>query len=102
MFAIATRTFVDGIVVSAWRAMPALRILVSISLIGSLTLIRPLSFALVSEWLFVGAHGYQLDFVTPGRRPIDASSRKQIRQSPNFRMYARLRPQRWQRFTWRV
>src|SRR5215213_9211199 len=43
MFAIATRTFVDGIVVSACRAIPAFRILVSISLIGSLTLIRPLS-----------------------------------------------------------
>src|SRR5215210_886255 len=41
IFAIATRTFVDGIVVSDWRAIPALRILVSMSLIGSLTLIRP-------------------------------------------------------------
>jgi hypothetical protein len=50
----------------------------------------------------VGSHTYQLDFVTPGRRPTDANSRKQIRQSPNFRMYARLRPQRWQRFTCRV
>src|SRR5215210_5692047 len=43
IFAIATRTFVDGIVVSDCRAIPALRILVSMSLIGSLTLIRPLS-----------------------------------------------------------
>src|SRR5918998_2613147 len=43
IFAIATSTFVDGIVVSNWRAIPALRILVSMSLIGSLTLIRPLS-----------------------------------------------------------
>src|SRR5687768_16274258 len=42
IFAMATRTFVDGIVVSDWRAIPALRILVSMSLIGSLTLIRPL------------------------------------------------------------
>src|SRR5215212_7750756 len=50
----------------------------------------------------VGAHGYQLDFVTPGSRPTEASSRKQIRQRPNLRMYARLRPQRWQRFTCRV
>src|SRR5215207_2408673 len=43
IFAIATSTFVDGIVVSDWRAIPALRILVSMSLIGSFTLIRPLS-----------------------------------------------------------
>src|SRR5215207_9252373 len=43
IFAIATRTFVDGIVVSDCLAIPALRILVSMSLIGSLTLIRPLS-----------------------------------------------------------
>src|ERR687898_117825 len=43
IFAIATRTLVDGIVVSDCRAIPALRILVSMSLIGSLTLIRPLS-----------------------------------------------------------
>src|SRR5581483_2730619 len=40
MRAIATRTFVDGIVVSDCLAIPALRIRVSISLIGSLTLIR--------------------------------------------------------------
>src|SRR6476619_2838505 len=46
IFAIATRTFVEGIVVSDCRAIPALRILVSISLIGSLTLIRPLSLRL--------------------------------------------------------
>jgi hypothetical protein len=35
---------------------------------------------------------YQLDFVTPGSLPVFASSRKQIRQTPNFRMYARGRP----------
>src|SRR5690606_25442918 len=29
---------------------------------------------------------YQLDFVTPGSLPVEASSRKQIRQTPNFRM----------------
>jgi hypothetical protein len=46
--------------------------------------------------------GYQLDFVTPGRRPTEASSRKQIRQTPNFRMYARGRPQTLQRLCARV
>jgi len=45
---------------------------------------------------------YQLDLVTPGKRPTDASSRKQIRQTPNFRMYARPLPQVLQRFTCRV
>jgi hypothetical protein len=50
----------------------------------------------------VGSHTYQLDLVTPGRRPTDANSRKQIRQSPNFRIYARLRPHRWHRLTCRV
>jgi hypothetical protein len=45
---------------------------------------------------------YQLDFVTPGSRPTDANSRKQIRQTPNFRMYERLRPHSLQRFTCRV
>jgi hypothetical protein len=46
--------------------------------------------------------GYQLDFVTPGRRPTEANSRKQIRQTPNFRMYARDRPQILQRLWARV
>jgi hypothetical protein len=45
------------------------------------------------------AHDYQLDLVTPGRRPTDANSRKQMRQTPNFRMYDRLRPQSLQRLT---
>jgi hypothetical protein len=40
IFAIATRILVDGIVVSVCRAMPAFRIRVSMSLIGSFTLIR--------------------------------------------------------------
>lgn len=33
----------------------------------------------------------------PGISPFNAISRKQIRQIPNFRMYARERPQRQQR-----
>ena len=45
---------------------------------------------------------YQLDFVTPGSRPRWAVSRKQMRHSPNFLMYARARPQTWQRFTFRT
>ena len=46
--------------------------------------------------------GYQLDLVTPGNRPTEASSRKQIRQTPNFRMYDRLRPHKRQRLTARL
>ena len=45
---------------------------------------------------------YQLDFVTPGSRPTEASSRKQIRQTPNFRMYDRPRPHNRHRLTARV
>jgi len=48
------------------------------------------------------AHDYQLDLVTPGKRPTEASSRKQMRQTPNFRMYDRLRPHNLQRLTCRV
>jgi hypothetical protein len=46
---------------------------------------------------------YQLAFRTPGIIPLSASSRKQRRQRPKRRRYARARPQRWQRFftrTW--
>jgi len=34
--------------------------------------------------------------------PVEAISRKQMRQTPNFRMYARLRPHNLQRLTARV
>jgi hypothetical protein len=37
---------------------------------------------------------YQLDLVTPVISPLDASLRKQILQTPNFRMNALGRPQR--------
>src|ERR1700738_3397841 len=40
---------------------------------------------------------HQLDLVTPGTRPSAARVRKQIRHIPNFLMYARGRPQMWQR-----
>src|SRR6185503_18990895 len=59
---------------------------VSISATGSVRLILPMS-------------PYQLALRTPGISPFKASSRKQIRQRPNFRSTARLRPQRWQRRT---
>jgi hypothetical protein len=36
---------------------------------------------------------YQLDLITPGNFPWEASSRKQIRQIPNLRMNARGLPQ---------
>jgi hypothetical protein len=91
----ATRMFVDGIDVVSLRAIPAFRIRVSMSLIGSFTLMRCVS--VVFRRLT-----YQLDFVTPGRLPFDANSRKQIRHVPNLRMYARLRPQSLQRLTARV
>jgi hypothetical protein len=42
---------------------------------------------------------YQLALRTPGISPFKASSRKQIRQTPNFRSTARDRPHRWQRRT---
>jgi hypothetical protein len=45
---------------------------------------------------------YQLAFRTPGIIPDKARSRKQIRQMPNFRRYARERPQRWQRLCCRT
>src|SRR5688500_16296410 len=45
---------------------------------------------------------YQLAFRTPGIIPESARSRKQIRQMPNFRRYARERPQRWQRLCCRT
>ena len=37
------------------------------------------------------------DFVTPGNFPVEASSRKQMRQTPNLRIYARDRPHSLQR-----
>src|SRR3954454_19297283 len=40
---------------------------------------------------------YQLDLVRPGTYPSWAISRRQIRQRPNWRKYARGRPQRLQR-----
>jgi len=47
-------------------------------------------------------NSYQLDLVTPGIKPLDASSRKVSREILNRRMNARRRPETWQRFTTRV
>src|SRR5215207_9052792 len=44
----------------------------------------------------IGLH-YQLDLVSPGIMPSWAISRRQMRQSPNLRRYARGRPHRLQR-----
>lgn len=45
---------------------------------------------------------YQLALVTPGISPRRANSRKHMRQIPNFRIYARLRPHLKQRLYARV
>src|SRR5438874_1356433 len=45
---------------------------------------------------------YQLDLVTPGISPLDASSRKVSREILKRRMKARRRPDTWQRLTTRV
>jgi hypothetical protein len=45
---------------------------------------------------------YQLAFRTPGIIPFSERSRKQMRQSPNFRRNARDRPQRPQRLCCRT
>ena len=46
--------------------------------------------------------GYQLALRTPGIIPDSASSRKQMRQRPKRRRYARDRPQRAQRLCFRT
>src|SRR5574344_57339 len=66
-------------------AVFALRILVSISAIGSLIVI----------WIVLLF--YQLAFLTPGISPLYASSRKHTRQIPYFLKYACGRPQILQR-----
>src|SRR6266704_689974 len=105
-------------------ALTALRIRVSMSAIGSVMVLKPSgSGFLVHRSGFGAGFGvlgsepnpesrtsnrtpnreprtlnlYQLDFVTPVMSPSSASLRKHRRQSPNFRMYARGRPHRWQR-----
>jgi hypothetical protein len=88
------------------------RIRVNISAIGSLIAIVFSYFLVAGFWpLFAGRLPlvpgllyldmvfslfnpvYQLDFTTPGSFPFDAKSRKQIRQTPNFRINALGRPQ---------
>ena len=57
-----------------------------------------LSCKLQNEFTFF----YQLDFTTPGISPLEANILKQIRQIPNFRRYALLRPQMGHLLYWRV
>ena len=47
-------------------------------------------------------NGYQLDLTTPGISPLSASCRKQSRQMPNLRRYARGRPHSLQRLCLRL
>src|ERR687885_2592093 len=79
----ATSAFIleCGISTVSCLAIPALRMRVKKSAMGSLTLIFP----------------YQLAFVTPGIFPSCASSLKQILHKPNFRKYPRALPHRWHR-----
>jgi len=46
----------------------------------------------MKQFILLKNKSYQLDFVTPGKRPSEAISRKQRRQMPNLRIYARGRP----------
>ncbi len=69
MRAISRFTLDEGTVTSRWRARLAFRMRVSMSAIGSVTLMV-----------------YQLDFVTPGSSPCEARSRKQMRHIPKRRM----------------
>jgi hypothetical protein len=96
MFAIAIFIFDAGIETVEWRAIPALRMRVSISPIGSLTLTALLLKTSVYRLLQQSAATalvthyyncrYQLDLVTPGIIPFSAFSRKQIRHMPNRRI----------------
>ena len=51
----------------------------------------------IGSVIMIDSFLYQLDLRTPGISPLRASSRKQMRHTPNLRMKARGRPQRWQR-----
>jgi hypothetical protein len=54
------------------------------------------------RWLYFLTPNYQDDFATPGISPRNAKPRKHNRQTPNFRRYARGRPQILQRLCLRV
>src|SRR5215210_3823223 len=75
-----------GISAVSCIALLALRIRVSMSAIGSVSIVV----------------SYQLLLVMPGSAPLCASSRRQIRQRPNFLKTARGRPQRLQRLYFRT
>ena len=82
MRAISSFSFEFGISARSCSALLALRMRVSMSATGSVSI----SFS-----------SYQELFVMPGMTPWWASSRRQIRQSPNFLNTARGRPHLLQR-----
>src|SRR5438093_9133626 len=86
MRAISSFSFEDGISTRSCNALLALRMRVSMSATGSVSI----------------ASSYQELFVMPGITPWWASSRRQIRQSPNFLNTARGRPHLLQRLYARV
>src|ERR1017187_4381546 len=86
MRAISAFSFDAGTSTFGWRAWIAFRTRVSMSAMGSLSIVLLL---------------YQLAFTTPGISPFRASCRKHRRQIPNLRRNARGRPQRQQRLRWR-
>src|SRR5205814_681540 len=81
MRAISSFSFEDGISTRSCSALLALRMRVSMSATGSVSIVS----------------SYQELFVMPGMTPWWASSRRQIRQSPNFLNTARGRPYLLQR-----
>src|SRR5690348_9796706 len=80
MPASASFSFDDGMMQSSWKAVFALRIRVSMSAIGSV--------------IVIASPPHHDAFVTPGTSPRCASSRRQIRHTPNLRYTDRDRPQR--------
>src|SRR5690348_16634397 len=114
MRAISVFTRDTGMSTRRCRDAHALRIRVSISAIGSVMLMKSNSSRIrrrggdqwvIGGWWLVATnhqspatnHYYQEAFRTPGIIPDKASSRKQMRQTPNRRRNARDRPQRLQR-----
>src|SRR5581483_6908088 len=80
-----------GIVAVSCSALLALRILVSMSAMGSVSISAPFY-----SWKMrsIFHDFYQELFVMPGITPWWARSRRQMRQSPNFLKTARGRPHR--------
>src|ERR1700748_3617430 len=109
MRAISSFSFEAGTSTFWCRARIALRIRVSMSATGSVNFIvispQPPVLSAAAEnqrWLYFLTPNYQDDFATPGISPRSAKPRKHNRQTPNFRRYARGRPQILQRLCLRV